>query len=66
MTDITKCPCGSDRFIVTETYTHDGHVNADGTLYYDSWPDSGGRDGIACAECEKTFDTSEFKAVEYT
>ena len=63
---ITACPdCGSTRFAVSETYVHDAEVRDDGVLFYKSWPDGGGRDGITCAECERAFDDDDFVAVEY-
>ncbi len=65
---LSVCPrCGHTEFAVTEAYVHIGTVDADtGILHYDSWPDGGGRDRIACAQCEAELSEDAFAGVEHS
>jgi hypothetical protein len=60
---ITACPCGSTRFTVSESYVYVGTLEPDGSLHYNSWPASGGRDVITCDTCFRDYADTDFKAV---
>jgi hypothetical protein len=67
MSTLTACPaCGSIVFWVSESYSHQATLLADGTLLYKSGPASGGRDSIACKQCAREFAEEEFRAIDTT
>lgn len=67
-TFITACvSCGGVRFIIAETYVHDGNLDpTTGELWYKSWPQSGRIDRITCAECDAEFATEAFSRIEHS
>ena len=65
MSHITKCSCGSTDFTVIEFLVWKAAVDEDGALCSYTTQENG-VEAIQCRKCQKDFQQSDFKTLEWS